>query len=262
MPTWNPNQYLKFKNERTQPALDLISRINLENPATILDLGCGPGNSTAALRHRWPDAKVTGLDNSPEMIAAALKDYPQGEWILGDIATFQPAAQSDLIFANATLQWLHHHETLLPRLFSFVRFGGALAVQVPASGDSPLAKAVVAVAARPAWREHTAGCERLINYRTPDSDRTSEYHFQILRQLGSHFEIWQTTYYHILASQQGLIEWYRGTGMKPYLDRLPDDAARQSFEDEVLREISPSYPVQADGRVLFPFKRSFFTIYK
>jgi trans-aconitate 2-methyltransferase len=256
MPTWNPNQYLKFKNERTQPSLDLISRINLEKPETILDLGCGPGNSTAALRRRWPDAKVAGLDNSPEMIAAALKDFPGGEWILADVATFQPAAQSDLIFANATLQWLHQHETLVPRLFSFVKSGGALAVQVPANGDSPLAKAVFAVAARPAWRELAAGCEQLLNYRSP------EYYFDILQTRGSHFEIRQTTYYHVLASQQGLIEWYRGTGMKPFPDRLPDDTARQQFEDEVLEKISSSYPVQADGRVLFPFKQSFFTVYK
>jgi trans-aconitate 2-methyltransferase len=256
MSTWDPTQYLKFKQERTQPSLDLISRIHLDKPQTILDLGCGPGNSTAALRRRWPGAEVTGLDNSPEMIAAALREYPSGEWVLGDLATYQPAAQSELIFANATLQWLPDHETLIPRLFSFVRFGGALAVQVPANGDSPLARAVFAVAARPAWRELTVGCERLHNYRTP------EYYFDILRSRGSHFEIWQTTYYHILSSQPGLIEWYRGTGMKPFLDRLPDDTARSAFEAEVLREIAPAYPAQADGRVLFPFKRNFFTLYK
>jgi trans-aconitate 2-methyltransferase len=256
MSTWNPQQYLKFKNERTQPSLDLIARISLDNPATILDLGCGPGNSTAALRRRWPGAKVAGVDNSPEMIETALKDFPGGEWILADIAAFQPAAQSDLIFTNATLQWLPNHETLVPRLFSFVRLDGVLAVQVPANHDSPLALAVVAVAARPAWSKLTAGCETRQNYRTP------EYYFDIIRTLGSRFEIWQTVYYHVLDSQQGLIEWYRGTGMKPILDRLPDDMARKRFEAEVLKEISPSYPAQADGRVLFPFKRNFFTIYK
>jgi trans-aconitate 2-methyltransferase len=256
MPTWNPSQYLLFKRERTQPSLDLISRINLEKPETILDLGCGPGNSTAALRRRWPGAKVTGLDNSPEMIAAAWQDYPEGEWTLGDVATFQPVAQSDLIFANATLQWLHDHETLVPRLISFVKLGGALAVQVPANGDSPLAKAVFAVAASPAWRELTAGCEQWHNYRTP------EYYFDLLQTRGSHFEIWQTTYYHLLASPAGLIEWYRGTGMKPFLDRLPDDTARAAFEAEVLKQIAPFYPAHADGRVLFPFKRNFFTLYK
>jgi trans-aconitate 2-methyltransferase len=256
MATWNPSQYLKFKNERTQPSLDLISRISLENPATIFDLGCGPGNSTAALRQRWPDARVAGLDNSPEMIKAALADFPAGEWILADLATFQPSAPGDLVFANATLQWLTDHETLVPRLFGLVKPGGVLAVQVPANADSPLARAVVAVAAKPAWRGHTAGCERLHNYRTP------EYYFDILRPLGSHFEIWQTTYYHVLASPPGLIEWYRGTGMKPFLDRLPHDAARREFEAEVLETISPFYPVLADGRVLFPFKRNFFTLYK
>jgi trans-aconitate 2-methyltransferase len=153
----------------------LISRINLEKPATILDLGCGPGNSTAALRRRWPDAKVTGLDNSPEMIAAACQDFPGGEWILADVATFQPAAQSDLIFANATLQWLHHHETLVPRLFSFVKPGGALAVQVPANGDSPLAKAVFAVAARSGLARTDRRLRAMHNYRTP------EYYFDLLQ---------------------------------------------------------------------------------
>ena len=256
MSTWNPQQYLKFKNERTQPSLDLIARISLDNPATILDLGCGPGNSTAALRRRWPGAKVAGVDNSPEMIETASRDFSNGEWILADIATFQPAAPSDLIFTNATLQWLPNHETLVPRLFSFVRLDGVLAVQVPARQRPTTLIRPIVLAARPAWSKLTAGCEKRQNYRTP------EYYFDIIRTLGSRFEIWQTIYYHVLDSQQGLIEWYRGTGMKPILDRLPDDTARKTFEAEVLKEISPSYPAQADGRVLFPFKRNFFTIYK
>ncbi len=256
MPTWNPNQYLKFKNERLQPSLDLISRIELENPATILDLGCGPGNSTAALRRRWPSARVAGLDNSPEMIAAAVRDFPQGEWILADGGSFEPPTPYDLIFANAALQWIPNHETLIPRLFGVVAPGGALAVQVPAMNDAPLARAVVSVAARAAWRDHTSGCDRLLNYRTP------EYYFRILRLLGTRFELWQTTYYHVLESQQALIEWYRGTGMKPYLDPLPDDTARAQFQDEVLREVAPHYPAESDGRVLFPFKRVFFAVHK
>ena len=256
MATWNPNQYLKFKAERTQPSLDLIARIRLADPKSILDLGSGPGNSTAALRQRWPGAQVAGLDNSPEMIAAARKDFPAGEWIQADVATYLPPEQKDLIFANATLQWLHHHETLLPRLFSFVRLGGALAVQVPANGDSALAQAVYAVAARPAWRDFTAGCENLHNYRP------TEYYFDLLQFIGAEFELWQTTYYHILNSQPDLIEWYRGTGMKPFLDRLPSESARNAFEAEVLAEIIPHYRVHPTGKVLFPFKRTFFTVYK
>ena len=256
MATWNPDQYLKFKNERTQPSLDLISRIDLKNPKTILDLGSGPGNSTAVLREHWPEAHVAGIDNSPEMIATSRNEYPNEEWILADLATYQPKVSADLVFANATLQWLPDHEVLVPRLFEWVNPGGALAVQIPATGDSPLAKAVISVSDRPEWNRYTAGTERRLNYRTP------EYYFDILHRLGTNLALWQTTYYHILSSQQGLIEWYRGTGMKPYLDRLPDDTARATFELEVLKEISPFYPAQSDGRVLFPFKRIFFTLYK
>ena len=117
MPIWNPDQYLKFRNERTQPSLDLIARIALENPATIIDIGCGPGNSTDALRRRWPGANLIGLDSSSEMIVAAQKDYPQGEWINADAASFRPNRQYDLVFSNATLQWIHHHTTLIPTLF-------------------------------------------------------------------------------------------------------------------------------------------------
>jgi trans-aconitate 2-methyltransferase len=188
MPVWNPSQYLVFKQERTQPSLDLISRIHLEKPGKILDLGCGPGNSTAALRARWPKAHVAGLDNSPEMIEAARKDFPGGEWVLGDLAAFEPREPYDLYFANAALQWLPDHETLLPRLYGFVKPGGALAVQVPDMSESPLAKSVVLVAHRPAWRDLTAGSERPVNYRAP------EYYFPILNSLAARFELWQTTY--------------------------------------------------------------------
>jgi trans-aconitate 2-methyltransferase len=256
MPGWNPYQYLKFCGERTQPSLDLIARIALENPASIIDIGCGPGNSTAALRRRWPSAGVTGLDSSPEMIAAARKDHPQGEWIIANAATFRPNRQYDLVFSNATLQWIHHHETLIPKLLSLVAPGGVFAAQVPSTGDSPLAQSLKAVAARPKWSGLTAGCESQNNYRT------AEYYYPILRSLGGPFSLWQTTYYHVLESQQDLIEWYRGTGMKPFLDRLPGDAEKSEFEAEVLAAAAPHFPPQTDGRVLFPFKRIFFTVNK
>lgn len=190
------------------------------------------------------------------MIVAAQKDYPQGEWINADAASFRPNRQYDLVFSNATLQWIHHHTTLIPTLFDLVAPGGALAVQVPSTGDSPLVQAVREVAASSRWRDLTAGCESLNNYRT------AEYYYPILHSISIFFELWQTTYYHILKSHKGLIEWYRGTGMKPFLDRLPNDAARMEFESEVLHAVTPHYPLQADGRVLFPFKRVFFIVYR
>jgi trans-aconitate 2-methyltransferase len=131
-----------------------------------------------------------------------------------------------------------------------------MAVQVPASGDSPLYDAVKRVAKSDSWYRYTIGCESLHNYRS------AEYYYPILATLKGEFDIWQTTYFHRLSSYQGLIEWYRGTGMKPFLDKLPNSAARKNFETEVLEQSAPHYSVQVDGTVLFPFKRIFFTIYK
>jgi trans-aconitate 2-methyltransferase len=190
------------------------------------------------------------------MINAAKTDFPGGEWLLGDIASLQPREPYDLYFANAALQWLPNHETLLPRLLGLVRPGGALAVQVPDMGDSPLAKSVVWVAHQPYWRELTAESERTVNYRS------AEYYFPILNSLKARFELWQTTYYHVLPSQTALLDWYRGTGLKPFLDRLPDETFRTKFLGEIFQQIAPYYPGETDGRVVLPFKRVFFTIYR
>ena len=136
MPAWDANLYLKFANERTQPAIDLVSRINLANPQRIIDVGCGPGNSTAILRQRWPGAAVAGLDSSPEMIAAARLANPEQEWILADAGAWQADAPYDLVFSNATLQWLPDHERIVRRLFDQVAAGGALAFQIPSRAYS------------------------------------------------------------------------------------------------------------------------------
>src|SRR5262249_15870051 len=131
MSSWDAAHYLKFGDERTRPAADLVARINLENPAQIVDLGCGPGNSTQILRGRWPQARVVGVDNSPEMLEAAATSFPDQEWLLADIASWQPAQVFDLVFSNATLQWLPDHRTLVRRLLSAVALNGAFAFQIP-----------------------------------------------------------------------------------------------------------------------------------
>lgn len=254
--TWDPRQYMKFGTERTQPSIDLVQRIALEAPQTVIDIGCGPGNSTQVLRRRWPGARIVGVDNSEQMIDEARATYPQGIWALGDAATLDPAEQYDLVFSNATLQWVPDHARLVPRLFALVAAGGALAVQVPANHDSPLHQALLAVADSEPWRSYTAGCRGLIEYHE------AGFYYDLLRRTSGKLDLWETTYYHEMESHRGLIEWYKGTGMRPYLQSLPDDAMRTVFEEAVLCGCQAGYPVQANGRVLYPFRRIFFVAYR
>jgi trans-aconitate 2-methyltransferase len=254
--TWNPTQYLKFKSERTQPSIDLVSRIALDNPKSIIDIGCGPGNSTQVLCQRWPEAEVAGLDNSEEMIKKAQADFPKQKWILADAGTFNPGQKYDLVFSNATLQWLPNHEALIPKLFSFCTEKGAMAVQVPANNESPLHKALLAVSDSQKWRGFTSHCEKLFNYRP------AGYYYDLLLSLSSKIDLWETAYLHVLESHAGLIEWYRSTGMRPFLERLPDDASRKLFEGEVLEKCQSAYPPQKDVKILYPFKRTFFIAYR
>jgi trans-aconitate 2-methyltransferase len=154
MPTWNPGQYLKFDAERTQPCRDLVSRIALEKPKRIIDLGCGPGNSTAVLAERWPEAEIAGLDRSAEMITAARGKFPAMRWAEGDLATWQPDAPYDLVFSNAALHWAPDHARVVPHLFEQVAAGGALAWQVPANLGATAHRLMRELAAEPEWRAH------------------------------------------------------------------------------------------------------------
>jgi trans-aconitate 2-methyltransferase len=256
MGDWNPEQYLKFKNERTQPSIDLVSRIRIEKAESIIDIGCGPGNSTQILHQRWPSAEIVGIDRSEEMIKKAREDYPQQKWFIADAASFQSDVLYDIVFSNAVLQWISHHEVLIPNLFRMVRNKGALAVQVPANNGSPLHKALLSVSRNDHWHRYTEGCEKLLHYQS------SEYYYNLLTPLTSEIELWETTYYHVLPSHRGLIEWYKSTGMRPFLDRLPDEANKKKFEKEVLEKCKDNYKIQNNGKILYPFNRIFFIAYK
>lgn len=253
---WNPDQYLKFAGERTQPSIDLAARIETENPGSVIDIGCGPGNSTQVLRNRWPGAKITGFDSSPAMIERAMADHPDAEWITGDASSFVFKSKYDVVFSNAALQWMQNHEALIPRMYDIVAGRGALAVQVPADFESPLRRTLISVSEEPKWSKYTAGCDHLLNYRT------AGYYYDILSKLSGRVDLWETTYYHILSSHADLVEWYKGTGMRPFLERLPDDGSRKSFEQEVLDGCKQEYELRPDGNVLYPFKRIFFVAYK
>jgi trans-aconitate 2-methyltransferase len=255
MPMWNPGQYLKFGAERTRPSLDLCARIP-GSPRRILDLGCGPGNSTAVLRERWPEAELAGLDSSPEMIAQARASHPNGTWILAGAEDYVPAQALDLVFANAVLQWLPEHQRLLPAIMGWIAPGGCLAVQVPAKSSTLLRVAMAAVAARPRWRDALAGAEAAFTHHE------AAFYYDLLAPGADRVDLWETTYHHPMPSHQALIEWYEGTGMRPFLERLPDEAARAAFKGEVLEACREEYPVAADGKVVLPFKRLFFVVWK
>ncbi len=256
MSSWNPDLYLQFEEERTQPARDLTARTYHAASKRIVDLGCGPGNSTRVLRDRWPEAETLGLDSSAEMIEKARKTYPGWNWVQADIRTWSPGEPLDIVSSNATLQWVPDHQTLIPRLFSYLRPGGALAVQLPENQNAPLHRALIDVSRRAEWKALTDGCAELIVYHPP------EFYYGILSVLTRRFQLWETTYYHALQNHQSLIDWYSSTGMKTYLGRLPDDVSRDSFRAQVLEECRAAYPLQKDGRILYPFNRLFFTANK
>jgi trans-aconitate 2-methyltransferase len=256
MTDWNPKQYLKFRNERTQPSIDLVARIMINAPKTIIDIGCGPGNSTQILYGKWPNADIVGLDSSQKMIEKARQDYPGQKWVVGDAAALDTDQKYDIVFSNATLQWVPDHHSLMPRLFNVLNKTGVLAVQVPANNESPLHKVLLSVAQDRKWKRYTSSCEKLLTYHNV------EYYYNVLISLTENFDVWETTYHHVLESHEALLEWYRSTGMKPFLERLPDDVARAEFEKEILMQCKSFYPIQTDGKILYPFRRLFFTAKK
>lgn len=253
---WDPNLYLQFADERTQPAIDLAARVALDDPRRIIDIGCGPGNSTAVLRRRWPQAHVIGLDSSPKMIEHARQDAPDQEWICADAASFTASQAYDLVYSNATLQWIPNHHDLILRLWSAVAPGGAIAVQVPANRESPLHRALRAVAQSEPFRKQLAEVERVFTYHA------AGFYYDLLAPSSRRYDSWTTEYLHVMKSPEDLVTWYKGTGMRPFLEALEDDARRQAFEASVLTMARSEYPLQADGKLLFPFRRLFFAAYR
>ncbi len=256
MVTWNPKQYLKFAEERSRPCRDLIGRIALEMPGRIVDLGCGPGNSTAALAERWPEAEICGVDSSADMIVSARGAYPGQQWIEADISRWKAKKPVDLIFSNAALQWVGDHAQLLPELMRRLNPGGALAVQMPANyHTAPAHRAMRELAAGSLWRDKFPSEVRQWHCHGPD------FYYGVLQSVSQKLDIWTSEYIHILNGPEDILQWYIGTGLRPYLDILtaPD---RETFIAAYQGLITASYPKQSDGRVLFPFRRLFFIAYR
>jgi trans-aconitate 2-methyltransferase len=253
---WNPQLYLKFKNERTQPSIDLVSRISINDPENIIDIGCGPGNSTQILRYRWPESIITGLDNSPAMIEKAKSDFPDQKWISADTSTFDFKTKYQIVFSNAAIQWIPNHENLILKLLNTVENNGALAIQTPMFSDMPIGKSIDHVAKKTKWNEYTNGCNELFTFHD------YIFYYDILAQNTERIDIWETSYIHVLDSHESILEWIQSAALKPYLDRLETDVLKNEFKKDILSEIKKDYPLQKNGKVLFSFKRLFFIAYK
>ena len=248
--SWSARQYSLFEQQRTRPVRDLVAAIPRESAQTAVDLGCGPGNSTEVLAERFPQARVTGLDSSTDMLGEARQRLAAVEFIQADIGDWKPAQTYDVILANASLQWVPDHAQLYPRLVSLLNPGGVLAVQTPDNLDEPAHRLAREIAASPQW------ADRIGDVRHPDR-HPAPYYFDLLRPHCAEVDVWRTTYHHPLAGgHPAVVEWFKGSALRPYLQRL-DQAAQQDFLDTYLHAISQAYPLLADGTVLLPFPRLF-----
>lgn len=258
MATWDSKQYLRFERERAQACIDLVHRIDLEAPRQIVDLGCGTGSSTAILKRRWPASEVTGVDSSVEMLEAARTSDPSVEWVHDDLESWRPDRSFDLVFSNAALQWLPDHQEVIPRLWEWVAPGGALAFQVPASGGARerWLEALRATMAEDEWRG------RLHGDPPEDSVLSLKEYYDLLSRSARRIEAWDTEYCHVLNEPTAVVEWTKGTALRPVLGTLASSEEERNFLRSYRKHVERAYPREPDGRVLFPFLRRFVVAYR
>lgn len=256
MSSWNADQYLKFGDERTRPAADLAARVALDEPASIADLGCGPGNSTQVLRQRWPSAEIVGVDSSPEMIQSAKKCYPLQKWVLADAADWTPPSSLDLVYSNAALQWLPDHGPLVRRLLGLAAQGGALAFQIPSGTFATVRTLIHDISHDATWNHRMEAARGALTMESP------AFYYDALCDIASRLDIWETEYHHLLPNTAAIVDWMAGTGLRPFLAALDNEDERVEFVRELRRRVGEAYETRADGRVLFPFRRTFVIAYR
>ena len=251
--TWNPEQYSLFSDHRLRPAIDLLSQVPSHAPSVIYDLGCGTGNVTALLSQHWNEAVVIGIDSSEDMLAKAKREHPSIEWKVGDIAEFSPTSKGNLIFSNAALHWLDDHEKLFPKLLEQLRPGGVLAVQMPNNFSAPSHEALYDLAQSEEW------IDRLGSLVRPAPVHNINWYFDLLSPLADKINIWETTYFQVLKGRDAVLEWTRGTALRPFLAVL-DGNEVGAFESQYAERLMEAYPVRRDGSTLYPFSRLFIVV--
>jgi trans-aconitate 2-methyltransferase len=250
---WDPATYLRFAGERARPFVDLLARVDAGAPAAVVDLGCGEGTMTATLAQRWPTARVTGVDSSPEMLAAAASSAVPGrvEFVRGDVRDWAPDAPVDVVVSNAVLHWVPGHDGVLTRWAGWLRPGGRLAVQVPGNFRAPTHALLAELCLSPRWSSRLADAAP-----RPDTVLEPAGYFDVLAAAGLIPDVWETTYLHVLSGGDPVLGWVRSTVLRPVLALLRDvDAAE--FTAEYAAALRTAYPARPDGTTLLPFRRVF-----
>jgi trans-aconitate 2-methyltransferase len=251
MEDWSARQYLKFEDERTRPPRDLLAQVPLRQPRLVVDLGCGPGNSTEVLAQRFPQSQIVGLDSSPDMLRKARERLPQYKFIEADVATWKPEPGTDVLFSNAVMQWLPDHTSVMRRLLESLAPGGVLAVQMPDNTREPALRFQREVGESGPWSNHPE-----IKAAPRDDLPPVEAYYDLLKPVCSHIDIWHTVYNHVMAAPQAITEWFKGSSLQPFLSPL-DAPAREKFLAAYTQKIVGAYKPRHDGKVLLRFPRLF-----
>ena len=249
--SWSAKQYVAFEDERTRPVRDLVGAIPVVDAKRVIDLGCGPGNSTEVLASRYGDAQVVGIDSSEDMIIAARQRLPNATFEISDVRSWHKDRPYDVILANAVFQWVPEHEALLPNLLQRLTPGGALAVQMPDNLDEPAHRLMRDTALQGPWVTKLAAATEA---RTTLA--SADWYYELLKPLSTRVDLWRTTYYHVLSGAAAIVEWFKGSGLRPFLEPL-NLTEREVYLQEYTAAIAQAYPALADGSVLLPFPRLF-----
>ena len=260
---WNPSLYLKFEDDRTRPARDLLAQVPLQQPRTVIDLGCGPGNSTELLIQRFPNAQVTGLDSSPDMLQQARQRLPNCAFLEADLASWTPPPQADLLFSNAVFHWVPDHPHVLQRFIDALPPGGVLAVQMPDNTREPSHLLMQEVAKKGPWVQHPelhAALHAALHAPLAEAMRADlpapEFYYDLLKPSCSRLDIWHAVYNHVVDGPAAIVEWFKSTALRPFISGMTSELAAE-YLAAYTAEIARHYPMRADGKVLLRFPRIF-----